>query len=213
MGRSWRARGPRGGRGRAGRPGDADRAAQHEGLAGHAPARRRTASSVRCFRSFGLMASVFSMPCSMRQRQVPQRPPPHLKGMPPFSRMETRRRLELSSAVTVLAAAADEGDGDHGRGGQRRRLQRRVGAAEAGEVTQLAPGILDASRTSAGTSWAPCSPGRRRLVDHAHLRLRGQVGDHEARAAHAAEQVVPGLDRGDARRRPRCGTGRACWSG
>ncbi len=93
-------------------PGHADVAVQ-KGLAGHAVALPRTASSVRCLRSFGLMASVFSSPLSIRQLQVPHSPPPHLKGMPPCSRSDTRSRLLFSGAVDGLAAIGEEGDLDH----------------------------------------------------------------------------------------------------
>src|SRR5699024_2882348 len=45
--------------------------------------------------------SVFSIPASIRHLQVPQIPPPHLNGIPPFSRIEIRRRLLFSGALTT----------------------------------------------------------------------------------------------------------------
>jgi hypothetical protein len=51
-----------------------------------------------------LIASVFSSPFSILHLQVPHSPPPHLNGMPPFSRIEMRSRLPLSGTVTALLA-------------------------------------------------------------------------------------------------------------
>ncbi len=53
------------------------------------------------FFSFAFRASVFSIPAIILHLQVPQIPPPHLKGMPPRSRIETRNKLLFSSACAL----------------------------------------------------------------------------------------------------------------
>src|SRR5882672_1922447 len=101
-------------------------------------------SSERCFRSLGFTASVCSRPPSILHLQVPHSPPPHLNGMPPFSRRDTRSKLLFSGAVTtfpllvrnvisIMAASALR----TWLGGSQ-FSQRGVHRAERGQVLQLA---------------------------------------------------------------------------
>src|SRR5437868_2909162 len=161
-----------------------------------------TSSSDRCFLSLALMASVCSTPFSMRHLQVPQRPPPHLKGMPPCSRSEMRSRLPPSGAETTLALLLRkviwimDGGGAAAGGGMSVSTghQHHIGIAFVHQVPQRGARQFDGFELLEELDRHVVDDFGRRLVDHRDAAVRHDLRDHEARLAAAEEEVVGGLD-------------------
>src|SRR5580704_13384907 len=159
-------------------------------------------SSVRCLRSFGLTASVCAIPLSIRHRQVPHSPPPHLKGMPPCSRSETRSRLLFSGASTVLLLFVMKvtliivRSAEASRSCRSSRLaQARLHVTEGRQMFELLEGAIARVEFFQEFAWHVVDD-LADLLDHADAGIVfDEFGDNEVRLLLAIEQIVVGLER------------------